>query len=106
MFIETGSIRNLSIKTTISPNLFSLETFKASFSVYNGLSLSLKLMAVSFVPKLVPPTSSGQQQANVLLVCDRSFVFSKKNCFCEIFYRSDCHNFVHHEAFLGRRLWS
>jgi hypothetical protein len=85
MFLETGFIRNLSIKTTISPNLFSLvNTFKAFYSVYNGLSLSLKLMAVSFAPKLIPPTSSGQQQANVLLVCDRSFIrFLFYNiCFC------------------------
>ncbi len=81
MFIETGLIRNLSIKTTISPNLFSLETFKASFSVYNGLSLSLKLMAVSFAPKLVP-TSGQQQQANVLLVCDRSFIRFLKKLAC------------------------
>ncbi len=66
-----------------TPPLFSLvNTFKASFTVYNGLSLSLKLMAVSFAPKLVPPTSSGQQQANVLLVCDRSFIrFLKKYAF-------------------------
>jgi hypothetical protein len=57
-----------------TPPLFSLvNTFKAFFAVYNGLSLSLKLMAVSYAPKLVP-TFSGQQQANVLLVCDRSFI--------------------------------
>ncbi len=67
--------RNLSIDITFSlPPCSSVNKFKAVFTVYNGLSLSLKLMAVSFVPKLVPPISSGQQQANVLLLCDRSFI--------------------------------
>ena len=42
-------------------------------SVYNGLSLSLRITAVSFAPKLVVVTSvlSGIQQTDVLTVCDR-----------------------------------
>ena len=69
---------------------------KASLLVYHGLALSLKVMAVSFAPKLV---TTSTQQKDVLLLCDRSGIriYKKKSRLREelnVVLRSMPRNFV------------